>query len=102
MPVRRRSTGVRKSSGSTSSSSSTIAMKEIAAAQHKAHEIGVDVLLFVATHSVHKSTRWTDQNLASLTRLYPFVRTNATPIHAVTERRVRVVAPMTGRSRRLD
>lgn len=76
--------------------------EEIEAAQHKAHEIGVDVLLFVATHSVHKSTRWTDQNLASLTRLYPFVRTNATPIHAVTERPVRVVAPMTGRSRRLD
>lgn len=75
--------------------------EEIAAAQHKAHEIGVDALLFVATHSLHKSLRWTDQNLASLPRLYPFVRTSATPVHAVSERSVRVVTPLTGRTRRL-
>jgi hypothetical protein len=54
--------------------------KEIQAAQELAQRLRVD-LLFVCTHSAGRSRRYTPENLADLTRYFPQVITNATPIH---------------------
>jgi hypothetical protein len=56
----------------------------------------VDTFLFVVTHSRYRSARWTDENLGLIPRLYPFVVTNATPVHAVSDRTVRVLTPLAG------
>ena len=54
---------------------------ELFAAQELAREIGVHALLFVYTHSVGKSQRYTLQNVEDLPIHVPNVVTNATPIH---------------------
>lgn len=54
---------------------------EIAEAQRRAQDLGVDQLLFVFTHSAFRSTRWTVANAAEFPMLYPNVTTSATPVH---------------------
>ncbi len=56
-------------------------LDEIAAAQELAQEIGVAALLFVYTHSVGKSKRYTLDNRSEFPIHHPNVVTNATPVH---------------------
>lgn len=55
--------------------------KEIRAAQEAAQELGVDLLMFVFTHSRYKSERYRAANAADFPIFYPNVTTSATPIH---------------------
>lgn len=61
---------------------------ELILAQKIAQDIGVDILLFVFTHSRFKSIRFTRDNSASFPILYPNVITSATPIHFRLGRKV--------------
>jgi hypothetical protein len=54
--------------------------EEVEQAQHLAQEFGVDVLLFVFTHSRFKSERWNAANASDFPVLYPNVTTSATPV----------------------
>lgn len=54
---------------------------EICAAQRMAQDIGIDLLMFVFTHSAYKSQRYSAANASELPILFPNVATSATPIH---------------------
>lgn len=54
--------------------------EELIAAQHAAESLGVDVLLFVFTHSRYKSQRYTPETAAMLPIVASNVMTNATPL----------------------
>jgi len=55
-------------------------VEELQQAQHMAQDLGVDLLLFVLTHSEHRSERWLAANAAEIPILYPNVRTSVTPV----------------------
>jgi wyosine [tRNA(Phe)-imidazoG37] synthetase (radical SAM superfamily) len=55
--------------------------EEITETQQRAQDLGVDVMIFVFTHSKHRSERWTAENVAEFPILFPNVTTSATPIH---------------------
>jgi organic radical activating enzyme len=55
--------------------------EELEQAQHMAQEMGIDVLVFVLTHSCHRSVRWTEANAGDLPLLYPNVVSSVTPVH---------------------
>ena len=70
--------------------------EELIAAQHAAQELGVDTLMFVFTHSLFKSTRYTPDTYTELPRLYPNVVTNLTPF--VYNRAISFASPREDRS----
>jgi hypothetical protein len=53
---------------------------ELQRAQQLAMEHGVDVLMFVVTHSEGRSQRYTPRNLEQLLELTPFATINTTPV----------------------
>ena len=53
---------------------------ELQRAQQLAMDHGVDVLLFVVTHSAGRSQRYTQRNMEQLLKLTPFATINTTPI----------------------
>ena len=53
---------------------------ELQRAQQLALDHGVDVLLFVVTHSTGRSQRYTQRNLERLLDLIPFATVNTTPV----------------------
>ena len=53
--------------------------EEIAAAQHAAQELGIDLLFFVLTHSMFRSRRFTARTISRLPILFPNVTTTSTP-----------------------
>jgi hypothetical protein len=53
---------------------------ELQRAQQLAMDRGVDVLMFVVTHSAGRSRRYTASNLIELLRLTPFATVNTTPV----------------------
>jgi len=60
---------------------------ELERAQDLAMAHGVDVLLFVVTHSEGRSRRYTEHNVAELLRLVPFANVNTTPVLETGSRR---------------
>jgi hypothetical protein len=63
--------------------------REIRAAQEAADEVGVDLLLFVFTHSQYKSRRYGLANGAEFPVYYPNVVTNPTPMYQRQSRQAR-------------
>ncbi|MCC7201167.1 MAG: radical SAM protein [Nitrospirae bacterium] len=52
--------------------------EELIAAQHLANSIGVDLLMFVFTHSQFKSIKYKPETISELPIIYPIVTTNHT------------------------
>jgi hypothetical protein len=55
--------------------------EELEQAQHMAQEMGVDLLVFVLTHSCHRSERFTEANAGDIPLHYPNVVSSITPVN---------------------
>jgi len=67
--------------------------EEIIEAQAKAVALGVDALMFVFTHSEHRSVRYTRANAHQVPRCIPNVMLDATPIHKIADTSFQSVGP---------
>src|SRR4030067_1528637 len=71
--------------------------EELIAAQHLANNIGVDLLMFVFTHSKFKSLKYKPETVADLPIIYPNVITNyTTPIEKTYKNRGNYILNLSG------